>query len=224
MDRRWPCAVPLSAGLHLLAAAIVLVTGSTSRALPEPIPAPRTVPLWPERPHPASPQVGSRSGPRRRGVATSPGRLAPSLVTPPDAGPADVHDDGQPPPIGAPCDADCAWGGAAGPAQGPGGGAGDGSSGTGPPISGLTPPRKLRHVDPIYPELARRAAVEGTVRLECVIGPEGRVVDIRVLEGHPLLAKAARDAVQQWMYTPTLLNGQAVSVVLTVTVQFRLKR
>jgi protein TonB len=84
-------------------------------------------------------------------------------------------------------------------------------------------PRKVRHVAPVYPPLAVAARVQGSVRLECVIGEDGRVSDVVVVQGHPLLEAAAVEAVRQWRYRPTLLNGVRVSVVLTVVVDFRLR-
>jgi TonB family protein len=81
-------------------------------------------------------------------------------------------------------------------------------------------PRKIRHVAPAYPELARTAGVTGIVILECVIDPDGRVQSVQVLRGHPLLNEAALTAVRQWAYSPTLLNGVPVAVVMTVTVRF----
>jgi TonB family protein len=84
-------------------------------------------------------------------------------------------------------------------------------------------PRKMRHVAPVYPPLAVAARVQGTVTLECVIGEDGRVSDIAVIRGHPLLDDAAIEAVRRWRYVPSLLNGVPVSVVLTVVVDFRLR-
>ena len=81
-------------------------------------------------------------------------------------------------------------------------------------------PLKLRHVAPVYPALAQRAGVAGVVILECVIDKAGRIAGARVLRGHPLLDEAALDAVRQWTYRPTLLNGTPVEVVMTVTVRF----
>ncbi len=83
-------------------------------------------------------------------------------------------------------------------------------------------PRKLRHVEPQYPDLARQARVEGLVVLECEISPEGRVTRADVLRGAPLLDEAAREAVLQWAYEPTLLAGQPVPLLMTVTVAFSL--
>jgi TonB family protein len=84
-------------------------------------------------------------------------------------------------------------------------------------------PRKVRHVAPVYPPLAVAARVQGNVTLECVIGEDGRVSEIAVVRGHPLLDAAAFEAVRQWRYVPSLLNGVRVSVVLIVVVDFRLR-
>jgi protein TonB len=93
------------------------------------------------------------------------------------------------------------------------------------PVGGeVREPRKLAHVAPRYPELAQRARVEGVVILECVLDEQGRVQDARVLRGHPLLDPEALQAVRQWRYTPTLLNGVPVRVVMTVTVNFILHK
>jgi periplasmic protein TonB len=81
-------------------------------------------------------------------------------------------------------------------------------------------PRKMRHADPVYPELAKQARVAATVILECVIGRDGRVQRVTVLRGHPLFDAAAVDAVRQWTYHPTRLNGIPVEIVMTVTVRF----
>ena len=80
--------------------------------------------------------------------------------------------------------------------------------------------QRLRDVAPVYPELAKQAQVQGTVRLRIVIDKQGRVMDIAVIGGHPLLIAAAMDAVKQWEYSPTLLNGQPVEVATEVSVPF----
>lgn len=84
-------------------------------------------------------------------------------------------------------------------------------------------PRKVKDVRPIYPALAREARVQGLVILETVIDKEGRTSDVRVLRSVPELDQAAIDAVRQWEYTPTLLNGMPVDVIFTVTVNFTLQ-
>ena len=83
-------------------------------------------------------------------------------------------------------------------------------------------PRKLTNVAPVYPDVAKQARVEGVVILEAVISPEGRVTGLKVLKGSPLLDAAAMQAVKGWVYSPTLLNGVPVPVVMTVTVSFKL--
>jgi protein TonB len=98
-----------------------------------------------------------------------------------------------------------------------------------PPVTPVRPggkikePQRIVYVAPFYPEVARIAHVDGTVILEAVIGPDGVVRDVRVLRSKALLDEAAMAAVRQWRYTPTLLNGVPVAVVMTVTVTFRLQ-
>jgi protein TonB len=86
----------------------------------------------------------------------------------------------------------------------------------------IRPPVKIRHVAPVYPKIALDARVADVVILEAVIAEDGAVGAVKVLRGHPLLNQAAIDAVRQWRFTPTLLNGQPVPVVMTVTVAFGL--
>jgi protein TonB len=81
-------------------------------------------------------------------------------------------------------------------------------------------PLKVKEVQPVYPAIAQSARVAGTVIIEATIGADGKVIDAKVLRSVPMLDQAALDAVLQWEYMPTLLNGVAVPVVLTVTVKF----
>jgi len=83
-------------------------------------------------------------------------------------------------------------------------------------------PKKLKNVAPEYPDIAKQARVQGVVILECTISPQGKVTDVKILRGIPLLDQAAVSAVRQWVYTPTLLNGVPVPVIMTVTVNFKL--
>jgi protein TonB len=83
-------------------------------------------------------------------------------------------------------------------------------------------PTQTRKVNPVYPAIAQSARVQGVVILEAVIDEQGRVASARVLRSIPLLDQAAIDAVSQWEYTPTLLNGAPTSIIMTVTVQFAL--
>jgi periplasmic protein TonB len=75
---------------------------------------------------------------------------------------------------------------------------------------------------PEYPPLAKSARISGSVHLSAVIGTDGRIAGLRVMDGHPLLVRAAMDAVKRWIYQPTLLNGDPVEVVTEVTVTFTL--
>ena len=86
----------------------------------------------------------------------------------------------------------------------------------------IQPPTKVHDATPVYPAIAQAARVQGVVIIEATIGIDGEVVDARVLRSVPLLDEAALQAVRQWRYTPTRLNGQPVAVVMTVTVNFRL--
>jgi protein TonB len=88
---------------------------------------------------------------------------------------------------------------------------------------GIQPPRKIVDVAPEYPALARAIRQKGIVILETIISAQGNVETVRVLRGYPLLDDAAVAAVQQWRFTPALLNGQPIPVVMTVTVNFELK-
>src|SRR5262245_1002727 len=87
----------------------------------------------------------------------------------------------------------------------------------------ITRPKKIHDVSPVYPTIALASRVEGLVVIEATIGPTGDVVDAKVLRGKPLLDRAALDAVRQWRFTPTLLNGKAIAVIMSVTVDFKLQ-
>jgi TonB family protein len=80
----------------------------------------------------------------------------------------------------------------------------------------------VRQVEPVYPPLAKAARVQGIVTLEATIGADGSVKNLRVVSGPPLLLQSAIQAVQQWQYKPTLLNGQPVAVITTIEVNFAL--
>lgn len=84
-------------------------------------------------------------------------------------------------------------------------------------------PAKVHDVAPGYPAIAQAARVQGIVIIQATIGTDGRVVDATVLRSVPLLDVAAIEAVRQWRYTPSTLNGQPVAVVMTVTVNFTLR-
>jgi protein TonB len=86
--------------------------------------------------------------------------------------------------------------------------------------SRIITPTKIADVKPIMPPLAAQAGIRGTVILEITVGADGAVRDAKVLRSIPLLDQAALDAVRQWRYAPTVLNGTTVPVIFTVTVAF----
>lgn len=88
-------------------------------------------------------------------------------------------------------------------------------------VGGLVkPPTIVFRVNPAYPPLAKAARIQGVVKLEGIIAKNGAVVQLKVVSGHPLLVKASLDAVVQWRYTPTLLNGEPVDVIAPIDVNF----
>jgi len=89
---------------------------------------------------------------------------------------------------------------------------------------GVQEAKVLRKVIPIYPPLAIATRTQGTVHLVGVIAKDGTIRDLQVIDGHPLLVRAAMDAVKQWIYKPTLLNGEPVEVVAPIAVTFTLNR
>ncbi|HSR69821.1 MAG TPA: TonB family protein [Acidobacteriota bacterium] len=84
--------------------------------------------------------------------------------------------------------------------------------------------RLIRRVDPVYPDLARRIGLQGKVLIKVIVDEEGKVTQAEVVDGHKFLAEPALEAVLQWRYSPTILNGQPVPVVGTISVRFRLNR
>jgi len=168
-----------------------------------------------------------------------PARAESSLEAVPSRAVPGAEPDGLPEPDAAGLDSDAPF--ATGPVGtaccgGPEGQVGD-EVGSGPPgdpngtgseplriVGGIRPPTKLHHVQPDYSDLARRAGIAGTVLLECLIDATGAIADVRVLSGSPVLVPAAVNAVRQWRYSPTLLRGVPVPVLLTVTVRFDLRR
>jgi protein TonB len=87
---------------------------------------------------------------------------------------------------------------------------------------GVLEAQLISRIEPQYPSLALQTKTQGTVRLHAIISRDGRITSLDVLSGHPFLVKAALDAVRQWRYRPTLLNGEPVEVETSITVIFRL--
>ena len=90
-------------------------------------------------------------------------------------------------------------------------------------VGGAVQAAKLvNRVQPLYPPLARQTRISGTVKLHAIIGKDGTVQQLQVVTGHPLLVQSALDAVRQWRYQPTLLNGEPVEVDTEIDVIFSL--
>jgi periplasmic protein TonB len=216
--------VPVSICAHvLLVAVLVIVPLAAEDEWPRPAPLQSFLVTMKTAPVPASMVPPATRRPAPAVGVTAPSDIAPEPDTPPEpTGPAmpDV------------------------PAVGLGGPAGAGvSDGFGTPIALPLPPppqvepppaafvrvggavrepKKISDVRPVYPSIAIAAKVEGMVILEAVINQRGAVERVKVLRSEPLLDAAAVEAVRKWRYTPTLLNGTPVSVLMTITLHFTL--
>jgi protein TonB len=87
----------------------------------------------------------------------------------------------------------------------------------------IKPPIKVKNVPPVYPALARQSRIEGVVIIDATIGTDGKVKDTKVIRSIPALDTAAVSAVRAWEFKPTLVNGQAVQVIMTIPVNFTLE-
>ena len=83
--------------------------------------------------------------------------------------------------------------------------------------------KNIHKVRPNYPREAKEKGIQGTVRMEAIIGRDGRTLDLKVLSGDPLLVDAATKTVRKWRYKPTTIRGQAVEVVTEIDVNFSLR-
>lgn len=81
----------------------------------------------------------------------------------------------------------------------------------------------LTHVVPVYPQEAKDKKIQGPVRVHVVIGMDGVIKEANAVSGDPLLAQPAVEAIRQWTYRPTLLNGEAIEVDTEVPITFKLK-
>jgi TonB family protein len=109
------------------------------------------------------------------------------------------------------------------PMQRPAGGAAEGATPQRIRVGSEVQHAKLvQQAAPVYPPLALQARISGVVKLNAIIGKDGTVANLTVASGHPLLVPAAMEAVRQWVYAPTLLNGQAVEVATQIDVNFSL--
>ncbi|HLA79800.1 MAG TPA: energy transducer TonB [Vicinamibacteria bacterium] len=218
--------IPVSIAIHaVLLLAVVIVPLLTSEELPEPTGAVRAFFVEPAAPPPPPPPPPP---PAPKAPTTPPTPVRPVTEAPKFVAPIEVPEEVRPE-----AGIDLGVEGVAGGVEGgvPGGVVGGviGGLPDAPPppqavrVGGqIKEPKKLKAVNPVYPDIAKQARVQGVVILECTISPQGRVTNVTLLRGIPLLDQAAIDAVKQWVYTPTLLNGVPVPVIMTVTVNFKL--
>jgi periplasmic protein TonB len=88
-------------------------------------------------------------------------------------------------------------------------------------ISQLSEGQLLNRVEPVYPHIAAVSGIQGQVKLHAIIARDGRIQSLNAISGHPLLVRAALEAVDQWRYRPYILNGETVEVETFITVNFR---
>jgi protein TonB len=218
--------IPLSIGIHAVVLfAVVIVPILTSAELPEPTAAVRAFfvePAAPPPPPPPPPPPAPKA-PTAPKTPVRPMTEAPKFIAPLEV-PEEVR-----PEAGIDLGIEGVPGGVEGGVPGGVVGGVIGGLPDAPPpaqavrVGGqIKEPKKLKAPSPIYPDIAKQARVQGVVILECTISPQGRVTNVTLLRGIPLLDQAAMDAVKQWVYTPTLLNGVPVPVIMTVTVNFKL--
>jgi TonB family protein len=222
--------LPLSIAAHAAALAVALLV-PVLRSGELPTPAGPTV-IWDRAPVAPTPPPPTATPPPTRVTKIPPTQVsaptteADPAAPPPAPGPTvSIFEPSDLPPndTPAPCLVNCDATGPRRSSDGPSDGSDAGATGgTGPvrPGGDIKPPIRTAYVAPIYPDIARAAGVSGMVVLECTIDPTGHVVDARVITGHPLLNAAALDAVRQWRYSATRLNGVPVAVLMTVTVRF----
>jgi len=220
--------LPVSIALHAIVLLVVVVVPIiTSDELPEPTSAVKAFfvePAAPPPPPPPPPPPAPKAAVQPR-IAPTPAPVANPKFTAPVEVPEEIQ-----PEEGIDLGVE---GGVPGGVEGgvPGGVVGGvvGGLPDAPPptqavrVGGqIKEPKQLKRVQPVYPDIAKQARVQGVVILECTISPQGKVTDVKILRGIPLLDASAVDAVKQWVYTPTLLNGVPVPVIMTVTVNFKL--
>ena len=215
---------PVSIAIHLAGlSAIVLVPLLMSSELPEPATGVRAFLVEPPAiaaPPPPPPPAPAAAAARRAPVPTAPARFVAPVAVPDSIVPEESLDAG--------IEGGVAGGVEGGVEGGVVGGIIGGLPEAPPPVEPMrvggqiSEPRKLRHVPPVYPDLARQARVTGIVILDAEISPAGHVGEIKVLRSIPMLDEAAVAAIKQWVYAPTLLNGVPVPVIMTITLRFSL--
>ena len=233
VGRRRCATLPCSVALHAAAAAalitVPLLASSELPATPRAVQAffvqPMVVPPPPPPPPPPAPR-SAVPRPTLKSTANPTGRFVAPVEVPDELRPEEGIDLG----IAGGVPGGVAGGVPGGVVGGVVGGLPDALVTAPPPVAAvrvggqIKEPVKVRHVNPVYPKVAREASVEGVVIIEAVIDATGHVAEARILRGVPILDRAALEAVRQWEYTPTLLDGVPTPVRMTITVTFRVER
>jgi protein TonB len=220
--------LPVSIGAHVFAAIALLIVPLAAE-VERPVPAPLG-PIHLMTVARVAPEIAAQVPLRRAApipapsFAVAPNALEPERATPPPASAGDGPPIGDIPSVGDGVTGAGDVGGTV-PVGPPAPPAPRALAPTGPVRvgQGVREPRKIVDARPIYPALALSVKVEGAVILEAVINERGGVERVRVLKSIPLLDAAAIDAVSRWRYSPTLLNGTPVAVLMTITINFTLK-
>jgi protein TonB len=185
--------------------------------------------LAPPPPPPPAPRMAAAPSSRREAPVPKPSALAAPAQVPVAIKPEEVAEPSPPRLERATVDDGVPGGVDEGVPGGIVGGVIDRASTVDPPApshirvgGAIKEPRKVKSVEPVYPDVAARGKIEGVVILELAIKPNGRVEDVHVLRSIPLLDSAAVDAARQWVFTPTLVGGVPVGVTMTVSVRFSL--
>jgi len=226
--------LPVSIAVHAVGvAAIVVIPLLLSQGMPEPAGGVRAFLVEPDvaAPPPPPPPPAPRSSAAAKVAPQAPAPDAGKFVAPVEV-PTEIRPESD---LGL---AGGIQGGVPGGVEGgvPGGVVGGivgGLPDTPPPAPAVKPirvggfvkePKRTRYVAPEYPQLAVQARLQGVVIIEATIDAKGNVVDAKVLRGQPMLDQAALEAVRQWIYTPTFLDGHPTPVLMVVTVNFRLSQ
>ena len=216
--KRWPMATAFT--VEAIIAAIVVIVPLLSTGV---IPVAARVPWYTPLPHvTVEPDRVPADGARVSGPATSPQRQTAVVLVSDNKNQIHLG-----PPVETTTNPTLATPGPAGPRNLPGDLIDPGPSTAnvkpGPRriVSVLTEAQLVNRVEPVYPRMAVLTGVQGQVKLHAIIARDGTIQSLSAVSGHPLLVRAALDAVGQWRYRPYVLNGEAVEVETFITVNFR---
>lgn len=229
--RRSPTQMAASVLIHIaVIAALVIVPGYFVTKVVEQPPKEVTLVFTPPDPAPPPPAAARAAAPKTQTTTPTPQIFKRQLLTAPtiipkSAATTSAAQATDAPNVGIPDGV--AGGSPEGVLGGIIGGTGNGPAAPATPAivrvgGNVKRPELLKRVEPVYPTVAKMTEVQGTVLIDAVINPQGDVVKEHAVDGPAVLVRAALDAVRQWKYQPTYLNGQPVALDMEVTVTFHL--